>query len=85
MQINRSDNTHVCLPPFPAAVRYLALKQLKRIEAEFWLRDLEGAAQDGAAFVLHEKEGAVGIAFCELLEDAEEADGCEEEARGIGR
>lgn len=82
MQVNGGDDAHVRLPPLAAAVWHLALEQLEGIEAEFGLGDFESAAEDGAAFVLHEEEGAVGFALGNFLEDAEEGYGCVEEAGG---
>ena len=70
MQINRRNDAHIRLSPFAPAVRYLAFEKLERIESEFWLRDFQSAAQDRAAFVLHEEERAVGFSFGDFLEDA---------------
>lgn len=46
------------------------LEQLEGVEAEFGLRDLEVAAQDGGGFVLDEQEGAVGVVFGDFLQEA---------------
>ena len=50
-----------------------------------WLRDLEGFAEDGAGFVLHQEEGAVGFPLGDLLEEAQKIDICEEEAGSVVR
>lgn len=61
------------------------LEQLQRIKPQLRLRDLESAAEDGARFVLHEEQRAVGVALGDLLEKAEERNRREEEAGGVGR
>ena len=48
------------------------------------MRDLEGFAEDGAGFVLDKEQRAVGFSLGDFLEEAEEVDVCEEEARGVG-
>lgn len=85
MQINSRDDAHVSLAPFATAVRRLGFEQLEGVEAEVGLGDFKGFAEDGAGFVLHEEQGAVGFALGDLLEQAEEVDGCEEEAGGVVR
>lgn len=84
VQVDGGDDAHVGLAPLAAAVGDLGLEQLERVEAEVGLGDLEGAAEDGGGFVLHEEEGAVGFALGDLLEEPEERDGGEEEAGGVG-
>ena len=70
VQVDLSDDAHVGLAPLAAAVGDLALEELQRVQAQFGLRDLEGFAQDGGGFVLHEKEGAVRFVFGDFLHDA---------------
>lgn len=79
MQVDGRDDAHVGLPPFAAAVGDLGFEQLERVEPQLGLGDFERAPEDGAGFVLDEEEGAVGFALGDLLEEAEEADGGEEE------
>lgn len=83
MQIDGRDDTHICLAPLAAAVRYLALEELERVQAQGRLWDLKGFAEDGGGFVLDEEEGTVGFPLGDLLEEPEEVDVCEEEARGV--
>lgn len=85
MQIDGRDDAHISLAPFPAAVRGLRFEQLERVEAEVGLGDLERFAEDGAGFVLHEEEGAMGFALGDLLEQPEEVDGCEEKSGCVVR
>ena len=85
MEIYGRDDAHVGLPPLAPAVGCLRLEQLERVEAEVRLGDLERLAQDGAGFVLDEQEGAVGFTLGDLLEQAEQVDVGEEEARGVVR
>lgn len=85
MQIDGRDDAHVGLSPFPTAVRRLRFEQLERVKAEVGLGDLERFAEDGAGFVLHEEQRAMGFSLGDLLEQAEEVDGCEEESGGVVR
>ena len=71
MQINRRDDPHVALSPFPATVADLRLEEFERVEAEFGLGDFEGFAEDGAGFVLDEKKSAVRLSLRDLLKDTE--------------
>lgn len=43
------------------------------------------SAEYGGGFVLDEEEGAVGVVFCDFLEEAQEGCCYEEEAGGVGR
>lgn len=54
MQIDGGDDAHIRLAPLAAAVRDLALEELERVEAQGRLRDLEGFAENGGGFVLHQ-------------------------------
>lgn len=83
MQVNGRDDAHVGLAPLAAAVRRLRLEELERVEAEGGLGDLERLAEDGARLVLDEEEGAVRFALGDLLQEPEEVDVGEEEARGV--
>lgn len=85
MQIDGGDDAHVGLAPFPTAVRGLRFEQLERVEPEVGLGDFERFAKDGAGFILYEEEGAMGFALGDLLEQAEEVDGCEEESGRVVR
>lgn len=80
MQVYGSDDAHVGLSPFPAAVRRLGFEQLEGVETEVWLGDLERLAQDGAGFVLDKEQCAMGFALGDLLEQTEQVDVGEEEA-----
>ena len=84
MQIYSRDDAHVSLPPFAAAVRGLGFEEFEGVETEVWLGDLEGFAEDGAGFVLNEEQCAMGFSLGDFLEEAEEVDVGEEEARGVG-
>ena len=85
MQVYRSDDAHVGLPPFPTAVRRLRLEQFESVETEVWLGDLERFAQYGAAFVLDEQQCAMGFPLGYFLEQAEKIYVGEEEARCVIR
>ena len=80
VQVDGRDDAHVGLAPLPAAVRGLRLEELERVEAEVGLGDLERFAEDGAGFVLHEEQRAVGFSLGDLLEQTEEVDVGEEES-----
>lgn len=84
MQVYACDDTHVALPPFAAAELYLLLEEFEDAEPELRLGNLEVLAKDGAGFVLHEEEGAVGVGFCNLLQEREEGGSRMEEAGGVG-
>ena len=60
----------------------MRFEDLERVEPQLRLRDLECFAEDGAGFVLGEKEGPMGFAFGDLLEEAKEIDIRKEEAGG---
>lgn len=70
MEIDGGDDAHVGLAPLAAAIGRLGLEELERVEAEMGLWNLERAPEDGAGFVLHEEELAVGVTFGEFLEQA---------------
>ena len=74
MQIDGSDDAHVALTPFAAAVRDLRFEELQDVQAEHWIWDAEDAAEDLRGFVRYKLEDAVGFGTCDLLQDAEEVD-----------
>lgn len=80
VQVYRRDDAHVGLSPFPTAVRSLRFEQLERVETEVGLGDLERFAEDGAGFVLHEEQRAMGFPLGDFLEQTKEVDVCEEES-----
>ena len=84
MQIYSRDDAHVSLPPFAAAVRGLGFEELEGVKTEVWLGALEGVAEECAGFVLDEEQCAMGFSLGDFLEEAEEVDVGEEEARGVG-
>ena len=69
MQINSRDDAHVRLAPLAAAVGHLGLEQFECVQTHRWLGDFEGFAENGAGFVLDKKEGAMGFAFGDFLEE----------------
>lgn len=83
MEVYGRDDAHVRLPPFATAIGHLAFEEFQCVKTELWLRDLEGAAQDGAGLVLDEQECAVCFPLSNLLQQAEQGDSGKEEAGGI--
>lgn len=61
MQVDGRDDAHVGLAPLAAAIRYLRLEELERVEPQLGLRDLQRSSQDVAGLVLHEEQGPMGF------------------------
>ena len=49
-----------------------------------WVRDFQGASEDGGGFVLYEQQAAVGVGFGEFLEESQQSDVRGEETGGEG-
>lgn len=78
VEVDGGDDTHVALAPFAAAVGDLGFEEFEGVEAEVRVGDFEALAEDGAGFVLDEKEASVRFAAGDLLHDVQVVDGGEE-------
>lgn len=83
VEVYGSDDAHVALAPFPAAVGDLGFEELERVQAEVVVGDLEALAEDRAGFVLDEKQAPVRFVPRDLLHDVEVVDGGEEVSEGV--
>lgn len=85
MQVYGGDDSHIGLSPLPTAVRCLRLEQFEGVKTEIWLGYLERFAQYGARLVLNKQQCTVGFSLGDFLEQTEEVDVGEEEARCVVR